>query len=45
LLAIFEIPAQQRGNCWHVFEINEAQEIIPINKLNFVEDEREIHSN
>jgi hypothetical protein len=45
LLAIFEIPAQQRGNCWHVFEINEAQEIIPINKLTFVEDEREIHSN
>lgn len=45
LLAIFEIPAQQRGNCWHVFEINEAQEIIPINKLTFVEDEREIHRN
>jgi hypothetical protein len=45
LLAIFEIPARQRGNCWHVFEINEAHEIIPINKLTFVEDEREIHNN
>ncbi|MDY6915233.1 MAG: hypothetical protein SVM86_02815 [Candidatus Cloacimonadota bacterium] len=45
LLAVFEIPPQQRGNCWHVFEINEEQEIIPINKMEFVEDESRIHGN
>ncbi|HPR16849.1 MAG TPA: carboxypeptidase regulatory-like domain-containing protein [Candidatus Cloacimonadota bacterium] len=42
LLATFEIEPDQKGNCWHVFKIDETHEIIPINQVDFVKDEREI---
>ncbi len=40
LLATFEVPANQKGNCWHVFKIDREHTIIPINKIDFVEDEK-----
>ncbi|MCF7859858.1 MAG: hypothetical protein K9N07_11140 [Candidatus Cloacimonetes bacterium] len=43
LLANFQVPNNFRGNCWHVFEINERHEIITINKIDFVKDATEIH--
>ncbi|MDP8203033.1 MAG: carboxypeptidase regulatory-like domain-containing protein [Candidatus Tenebribacter mawsonii] len=43
LLASFEVPINFRGNCWHVFKINEKHEIIPINKIKFVKDAESIH--
>ena len=42
LLASFQIPEDVRGNCWHVFQINEQHKIIPINKVDYVDDERNI---
>ncbi|MDO9578323.1 MAG: hypothetical protein Q7J16_10600 [Candidatus Cloacimonadales bacterium] len=42
LLATFEIPEDMRGNCWHVFKINDVHEIVPINSVDFVKDERDI---
>ncbi|RLC48051.1 MAG: hypothetical protein DRI23_10780, partial [Candidatus Cloacimonadota bacterium] len=42
LLASFEVPANMKGNCWHVFEINESHEIIPINIVDFVKKEQNI---
>ncbi len=43
LLASFEVPHNFRGNCWHVFEINEKHAIIPINKIKYVKDAVSIH--
>ena len=43
LLASFEVPHNFRGNCWHVFEINEKHAIIPINKIEYVKDAVSIH--
>ncbi|MCK5052223.1 MAG: carboxypeptidase regulatory-like domain-containing protein [Candidatus Cloacimonetes bacterium] len=43
LLASFEVPHNFRGNCWHVFEINEKHAIIPINKIEYVKDAISIH--
>ncbi|MDP8269258.1 MAG: hypothetical protein P9L97_11075 [Candidatus Tenebribacter davisii] len=43
LLASFDVPNNLRGNCWHVFKINEKHEIIPINKIKFVKDATSIH--
>jgi hypothetical protein len=42
LLATFEVPEDMRGNCWHVFKIDETHEIISINTIDFVKDERDI---
>ncbi|MCF7792840.1 MAG: hypothetical protein K9N09_02650 [Candidatus Cloacimonetes bacterium] len=42
LLATFEVPENEKGNCWHVFKIDETHEIIPINTIDFVKDERDI---
>ncbi len=42
LLASFEVPEDIKGNCWHVFKINEIHEIIPINNIDVVLDERSI---
>jgi hypothetical protein len=42
LLATFEIPPDQRGNCWKVFRIDENHEIIPVNQVEFIADERSI---
>ena len=42
LLAKFEVPENLKGNCWHVFKIDENHEIIPIEKLDFVKNERDI---
>ncbi|MBC8465900.1 hypothetical protein H8D57_02640 [bacterium] len=42
LLATFEVPEDMRGNCWHVFKINDVHEIIPINQVDFVKNERDI---
>jgi len=43
LLATFEIPQNFKGNCWHVFSIDETHEIIPINRVNFEKNEQNIH--
>ncbi|RLC54946.1 MAG: hypothetical protein DRH89_08685 [Candidatus Cloacimonadota bacterium] len=43
LLASFKVPHNFRGNCWHVFEINEKHAIIPINKIKYVKDAVSIH--
>lgn len=43
LLATFEVPPDQKGNTWHVFKIDEIHEIIPVNRIDFVENERYIH--
>ena len=43
LLASFEVPYNFRGNCWHVFEINEKHAIIPINKIKYVKDAISVH--
>lgn len=43
LLANFEVPYNFRGNCWHVFEINEKHAIIPINEIEYVKDAVSIH--
>jgi len=43
LLASFEVPNNYRGNCWHVFEIDEKHAIIPINKIEFVKDAESIY--
>ncbi len=43
LLASFEVPKNIRGNCWHVFEINEKHAIIPINEIKYVRDAVSIH--
>ncbi len=43
LLASFEVPNNFRGNCWHVFQIDEKHAIIPINKIEFVKDAISIH--
>ena len=43
LLASFEVPHNFRGNCWHVFEIDEKHAIIPINKVKYVKDAISIH--
>ena len=42
LLASFEVPVNMKGNCWHVFEINESHEIVPINVVDFVKKENDI---
>lgn len=42
LLATFEVPEDMKGNCWHVFKIDETHEIIPINMIDFVKDENDI---
>ncbi len=42
LLASFDVPQNIRGNCWHVFQINEIHEIIQINEIDFVKNERDI---
>jgi hypothetical protein len=42
LLASFDIPQNIRGNCWHVFKINEIHEIIQVNEIDFVKNERDI---
>ena len=42
LLATFDIPEDQKGNCWNVFQFNEQHEIIPINSVKYVKDERNI---
>ena len=42
LLASFDVPQNIRGNCWHVFKINEVHEIIQINEIDFVKNERDI---
>jgi len=42
LLASFEIPTEIKGNCWHVFEINESHEIVPTNIVDFVKNEKDI---
>jgi Carboxypeptidase regulatory-like domain len=42
LLATFEVPEDMRGNCWHVFKINDVHEIIPINEVDFIKNERDI---
>lgn len=44
LLASFEVPENIKGNCWHVFEIDETHEIIPINEVNFVKNENDINN-
>jgi len=43
LLASFEVPYNFRGNCWHVFKIDEKHAIIPINEIEFVKDVESIH--
>ncbi len=43
LLASFDIPPEQRGNCWHVFKINSNHQIIPVETVEYVEDENNIH--
>lgn len=43
LLASFEVPNNFRGNCWHVFEIDEKHAIIPINNIEYVKDAVSIH--
>ncbi|MCK4312220.1 MAG: hypothetical protein KAW88_05745 [Candidatus Cloacimonetes bacterium] len=42
LLASFEVPENLKGNSWHVFKIDESHEIISIEKLDFVKNERDI---
>jgi len=43
LLANFTIPTDISGNCWHVFKIDKNSAIIPINNIEFIEDEHNIH--
>jgi hypothetical protein len=42
LLKTFLIP-EGRGNCWHVFEIDESNNIIPQNQITYCADDRKIH--
>jgi len=42
LLATFQIPINQKGNCWHVFKINQENRIIPINFIDYISNERNI---
>ena len=43
LLASFDIPRDQKGNSWQVFEINERHEIIPIQNVDYVNDEHDLN--
>jgi len=42
LLKTFYIP-EGRGNTWHVFQIDEANNIIPINKITYCGNDKNIH--
>ncbi len=42
LMKTYQIPLDQKGNCWHVFRINERQEIISVNEIEFVKNEKNI---
>ncbi|NQV18841.1 MAG: hypothetical protein HQ534_09895 [Armatimonadetes bacterium] len=42
LLATFSIPANLKGNCWHVFKIDKNHEIVPIDRVDFVAKENSI---
>ncbi|MBN2460549.1 MAG: carboxypeptidase regulatory-like domain-containing protein, partial [Candidatus Cloacimonetes bacterium] len=42
LLAAFEVPVDQKGNCWHVFKIDQGNQIVTINTIDFIADERNI---
>ncbi len=44
LIKSFTIPAG-RGNCWHVFQIDESHNIIPNNTISYVRDDKDIHAN
>lgn len=44
LLMSFDVPSG-KGNCWHVFEIDESQQIIPVNTRVFVREDKKIHEN
>ncbi|MCF7911974.1 MAG: hypothetical protein K9M99_05565 [Candidatus Cloacimonetes bacterium] len=44
LIQSFNIPAG-RGDCWHVFKIDDSHNIIPVNTIDYVGDDKRIHSN
>ncbi|MFO7896597.1 MAG: carboxypeptidase regulatory-like domain-containing protein [Candidatus Cloacimonadales bacterium] len=42
LLASFDIPENQTGNSWRVFEINQNHEIIPVQQVGYINDSEEL---
>ena len=42
LLQSFEISNSEKGNCWHVFKIDRSGMIVPLNKIDYIADERNI---
>jgi len=44
LIKSFNVPAG-KGDCWHVFKIDESHNIIPINAIDYVRDDKLIHTN
>ena len=44
LINSFQIPQNKKGNCWHVFRLDENRSIIPINKIQFISNEKDIHN-
>ncbi|MDP2172863.1 MAG: hypothetical protein Q8M98_04415 [Candidatus Cloacimonadaceae bacterium] len=42
LQASFSIPSEQFGNLWAVFKIDKNQQIIPLNKISWIENESNI---
>ena len=42
LLASFDIPQNETGNSWRVFQINENHEIIPVQKVEYLDDSEQL---
>lgn len=43
LLASYDVPAEMKGNAWHVFKIDINGKIIPVNSVEYVDNEKNIH--
>jgi hypothetical protein len=43
LIKSFSVPSGN-GNCWHVFEIDQNHNIIPINNITYARDDKYIHT-
>jgi len=43
LLGSYNVPVEMRGNAWHVFKIDVNGKIIPVNSVEYVKNERNIH--
>lgn len=43
LLGSYDVPTELRGNVWHVFKIDINGKIIPVNSVEYVKNEKNIH--